>query len=104
MNDRRFLTILNEVAAELETGLLDASPGRRESEAIQAWAGFLRSCVERGVSVGDPRWRLLEIRRTAGRPRFALPEADRPAAAEAESDFGVGLALLMAMLTRGDTE
>jgi len=104
MNDRRFLTILNEVAGEMQTGLLEANPGRREAEAIQAWAEFLGSCVSRGVSVGDPRWRLLEVRRVAGRPRFALPEADRPAPPGAESDFGVGLALLMSMLTRGDPE
>ena len=87
----------------MEAGPLESSPGRREADAIQAWAGFLRSCVERGVSVGDPRWRLLEIRRTAGRPRFALPEDDPPATPGAESDFGVGLALLMAMLTRDDS-
>jgi len=101
MNDRRFLFILNEVAESMAFAPLEPSSGRSEAEAIRMWAEFLKHCVERGVSVGDPRWRALEVHRVGGRPRFRLPsqEGDQP---ETRDDFSVGLALLIGMLHPDD--
>jgi hypothetical protein len=99
MNDRRFLDVVNTVAPSF-SAIWDAGAARRGDPAsIEAWAGFLSACVERGVSLGDPRWRDLEVRVRAGQPRFALPSA-RAAAAPLENDFSVGLALLMGLLER----
>ena len=53
--------------------------------------------AEKGISVGDPRWRVLEVHRVGGRPRFCLPSAERQAE-ETRDDFSVGLALLMGVL------
>jgi hypothetical protein len=97
MNDRRFLSILNQVAESLAFAPLEPAAGRSEADAIRMWALFLKQCVERGVTVGDPRWRVLEVRRVAGRPRFRLPDAAR-AKTEPRDDFSVGLALLMGVL------
>jgi hypothetical protein len=100
MNDQRFLRILNQAAedAPLTGGTTGGRPD--EAGAVAAWARFLHACVARGVSVGDPRWRRLELRLVGGRPRFSLPSD--PEAAPPEDDFSVGLALLMGMLGRED--
>ena len=55
MNDRRFLSTLNQVAESMGFAPLEPASGRSEAEAIRMWAEFLKHCVERGVSVGDPR-------------------------------------------------
>jgi hypothetical protein len=97
MNDQRFLSILNEVAASMAPGPLESVEGRSEAEAIRNWAEFLKKCVGKGVRVGDPRWALLEAHRVGDRPRFLLPASDRPQV-ETREDFSVGLALLMGVL------
>ena len=97
MNDRRFLAVLNEVATAMAYTPLEPSTGRTEAEAIQIWAEFLRNCVGQGVSVGDPRWRAVEVHRIAGQPRFTLP-AEGTTPTETRDDFSVGLALLMSVL------
>jgi hypothetical protein len=101
MNDRRFLTILNQVAESMAFAPLEPAAGRSEADAIRMWAEFLKHCVEQGVTVGDPRWRSLEVHRVGGRPRFRLPAGDdnRP---ETRDDFSVGLALLMGVLHADD--
>jgi hypothetical protein len=101
MNDRRFLETLNGVAASMSFAPLEPAAGRSEAAAIQMWAEFLRRCVEKGISVGDPRWRLLEVHRVAGRPRFLLPKGER-VVSETRDDFSVGLALLMGVLHPDD--
>lgn len=101
MNDRQFLRILNDVAASMAFAPLEPVAGRSEAEAVQMWAEFLRKCVEKGVSVGDARWRLLEVHRVAGRPRFLLPAAEGTPE-ESRDDFSVGLALLMGVLHPDD--
>ena len=101
MNDRRFLSILNEVAESMGFAPLEPASGRSEAEAVRMWAEFLKHCVERGVSVGDPRWRALEVHRVGGRPRFHLPSQEG-AQAETRDDFSVGLALLIGMLNPDD--
>jgi hypothetical protein len=101
MNDRRFLSILNQVAGSMAVAPLEPAGGRSEADAIRMWAEFLKHCVDRGVTVGDPRWRLLEVHRVGGRPRFRLPAEDS-ARQETRDDFSVGLALLMGVLHADD--
>jgi hypothetical protein len=101
MNDRRFLSILNQVASSMAAAPLEPGAARSEAEAIRIWADFLKHCVEKGVSVGDPRWPLLEAHRVGGRPRFKLPSAREPKE-EPRDDFSVGLALLMGVLHPDD--
>ena len=99
MNDRRLVEVLNDVAGSF-AGIWDAGAARRGDPAsIESWAGFLSACVEKGVSIADPRWRELEVRVRAGQPRFTLPpkRAERP---PLENDFSVGLTLLMGLLNR----
>jgi len=97
MNNHRFVTVLNDVAAAMASAPLEPAAGRSEAEAVQTWAEFLRRCVAAGVTVGDPRWKLLEVHRVGGRARFQLP-AGGQAAPETRDDFSVGLALLMSVL------
>jgi hypothetical protein len=97
MNNQRFLSVLNDAAAAMASAPLEPSAGRSEADAIQVWAEFLRKCVAAGVSVGDPRWKLLEVHRVGGRPRFRLPAGGQPAP-ETKDDFSVGLTLLMSVL------
>jgi hypothetical protein len=97
MNDKRFLSVLNQVAATMAPAPLEPSSGRSEAEAIGLWAEFLKRCVEKGVSVGDPRWRVLEAHRVGGKPRFRLPSTEQ-SPEETRDDFSVGLALLMGVL------
>ncbi|HET6349331.1 MAG TPA: hypothetical protein VFH88_09650 [Candidatus Krumholzibacteria bacterium] len=97
MNDRRFTSILNEVAAEMAHAPLEPSVGRSETEAVRLWADFLRRCVAKGVSVGDPRWDRLEVHRAGGHPVFRLPRGVDSGKATPD-DFSVGLALLMSVL------
>jgi|RhiMethySRZTD1v2_1073278.scaffolds.fasta_scaffold1040085_2 hypothetical protein len=101
MNDKRFLSVLNQVAATMTPALLEPSSGRSEADAITVWAEFLKRCVEKGVSVGDPRWRVLEAHRVGGKPRFRLPSTE-PLQEETRDDFSVGLALLMGVLHLDD--
>jgi len=101
MNDKRFLSVLNQVAATMTPALLEPSSGRSEADAITVWAEFLKRCVEEGVSVGDPRWRVLEAHRVGGKPRFRLPSTE-PLQEETRDDFSVGLALLMGVLHLDD--
>lgn len=101
MNNQRFVTILNDVAASMASAPLQPASGRTEAEAVQVWAEFLRRCVEAGVSVGDPRWKLLEVHRVGGERRFRLPPGGQ-ARQETKDDFSVGLALLMSVLHPDD--
>ena len=97
MNNHRFVSVLNDVAASMASAPLEPSAGRSEADAVQMWAEFLRKCVAAGVAVGDPRWKLLEVHRVGGRPRYRLPAGGEPAS-ETRDDFSVGLALLMSVL------
>ena len=97
MNNQQFIHILNEVAASMKSAPLEPVAGRSEAEAVGLWAEFLRRCVAQGVSVGDPRWGLLEVHRVGGKPRFQLPAGGEPRQ-ETRDDFSVGLALLMSVL------
>jgi hypothetical protein len=99
LNDRRLVEVLNDVARSF-TGIWDAGAARRgDAASIEAWAGFLSACIAKGVSIGDPRWRELEVRVRGGQPRFTLPP-DRSAHPPLENDFSVGLTLLIGLLDR----
>lgn len=102
MNDKRFLAIINQVISTMTPPLFDGASGVSEAERIRLWAEFLTQCVGKGVAVGDPRWRRLEIHRRGGKPRFKLPGSGPVREEEAREDFGVGLALLMGVLDSDD--
>ena len=98
IDDQRFVSIVNEAfrSSRLE---LSAPPNPADPADIAAWAGFVAACVSRGVEVGDPRWRHLEIRRDGAGLRFRLDDRTAgPTEEPQEPDFGVGLALLMSLL------
>lgn len=104
MNDRRFVELLNESAASF-SGIWDvAAAQRRDPASVSAWAGFLAACVERGVLIGDERWREVEVRVRGGKPVFALPSLRPSAKPLIENDFSVGLTLLMGLLNRGSKD
>jgi hypothetical protein len=97
MDDTRFLLVLN---AALQACGLDpsvaASP--RDPAAVAAWARFLSACAEQGVSIADPRWARVELRRGDGGSRLVLPTGARGAPpVDGQQDFRVGLSLLMSL-------
>jgi hypothetical protein len=97
IGDRRFVSTLNTVWDEL--GLdWGTPPAPADPAAVASWARFLAACAQRGISVGDPRWRRLEVRRKDGRPRFHLPIGPGSGTSSTGKDFRVGLALLVSLL------
>jgi hypothetical protein len=95
LDDDRFLAVLNEAAERC--GPDWSAPGSAtDPRALAWWAAFLKACVQGGVSVGDPRWRRLEVVRVGPRSRFRL--AGGAPSAPPDSDFRLGLALLMGLL------
>ncbi|MDH4037381.1 MAG: hypothetical protein OEX18_04080 [Candidatus Krumholzibacteria bacterium] len=99
MENSRFLAILNRAARK--SGLDLSGPASASDPAVvAAWAVFLRECVDRGVSIADPRWRSLEIRSPAGTPTLALNRDSAEPEGEDETDFTLGLSLLVSMLGR----
>jgi len=97
MNDTRFLAALNDALGAC--GLdLSAPAARSDPAAVEAWARFLSACVERGVSIADPRWGRLEVRTGAEGTRLALPAPGARSDEGDSQDFRVGLSLLMSLL------
>jgi hypothetical protein len=102
MDNARFIAILN--AALRDTGLDVTAPASpSDPGAVAAWAAFLRRCVGSGVSLADPRWRDLELRARHGTPELHLASVADPAADD-ETDFTLGLSLLMSLLNRDPDE
>lgn len=106
MDDRRFLSILNESMDEC--GLDPYRPvSPDDPAAVAAWAGFLSRCMSRGISITDTRWSRLELRRRQGGATIILPPGTgrRPDPESSSQDFRVGLSLLISMLgdDAGDT-
>ena len=99
MDDKKFVAIVNDAC---EASRLDPSapPDPTDPAYIEAWAGFVRACVSRGVEVGDRRWSELIVRSEQGRARFRLSDPADAGENTGEPDFGVGLALLMSLLGR----
>ena len=104
MTDQRFIRILNQVAGGMKVSPLAPSSRRSETETVQLWAEFLSKCVARGITVGDPRWKRLELHRIGGRLRFGLPDGGDEPTRETRDDFSVGLALLMSVLHPEDSD
>jgi hypothetical protein len=96
IDDRRFVSTLNRVWDELGLNWGDP-PAPADPDAVAAWARFLAACTQSGISVGDPRWRRLEVHGRDGRPRFHLPSGTGTATSTGK-DFRVGLALLVSLL------
>lgn len=99
MDDTRFISVLNRSLTE--SGLdLSAPASPADPRVVSAWADFLRRCVAAGVSIADPRWRELEVRKTGGMPSLVLRRSGASKAPDATGDFTLGLSLLMSMLER----
>jgi hypothetical protein len=98
MDNTRFLAALNASIAESGLDLsVPASP--RDPQAVAAWAGFLRACVARGVTIADPRWQHLVLRSAGSASKLVLVDADDTDAPDAgEVDFRLGLSLFMSLL------
>lgn len=99
MDNAKFLSILNR--AVRESGLDLAAPAAPADPAVvAAWAELLRRCVASGVSIADPRWREVEIRVQGGTAQFALGKGTASDASGDETDFTLGLSLLVSLLGR----
>ncbi len=99
MNDTRFISVLNRLLTE--SGLDPSAPASpADPQVVSVWADFLRRCVAAGVSIADPRWRELEVRKTGGTPSFVLRRSGATRETGATVDFTLGLSLLMSMLER----
>ena len=104
MDNARFLSILNRAARKSGLDLAGPASGS-DPRVVAAWAEFLRECMGHGVSIADPRWRALEIRASGGAPTLALTSDGGEADADGETDFTLGLSLLISMLGRNsDTD
>ena len=99
MDNARFLSILNR--ALRDSGIdLSAAVSPSDAGLVAAWADLLRRCTAAGVSIADPRWRDLEVRLVGGTPKLVLAGKGGADASDEESDFTLGLSLLMSMLGR----
>lgn len=95
MDDERFIATLNNITSQsrLRLPVIDESPP--SGEAVSAWAAFLQQCVKRGLKLSDPRWGRVTIEQHKPVTVFEL----RGSSSEApDTDFRVGLQLLMGML------
>ena len=96
MNDQQFLSILNAVAREQRFHLPVLKPGESPSSGfLEDWAGYLETCVRKGVVLSDVRWQRVSIESNTPHSRFALEAGGDPAE---DADFRVGLQLLLGML------
>ncbi len=99
MNDQKFLSVLNAVSREHGFHLPVLKSGESPSSRfLEEWAGFLETCVRKGVVLSDPRWQHVTVESNSPHSRFAL-EAGGGDPAD-DSDFRVGLQLLLGMLNR----
>ena len=99
MDDTRFISVLNRALSE--SGLdLSAPASPADPKVVSAWADFLRRCAAAGVSIADPRWGELEVRRSGGAPSLVLRRSGASRATDTTVDFTLGLSLLMSMLER----
>lgn len=97
MNDAQFLSTLNAITHDHKLKLPLLSAGKApSSEDIAVWASCLQLCVKQGISISDPRWKRVKVRRTA--KNFTIFELDKTSEEEPDEDFKVGLQLLMGLL------
>ena len=96
MNDQKFLSILNEVSRERGFHVPALKRGESPSSRfLEDWAGFLETCVRKGVVLSDARWQRVSVETNSPHSRFALEAGGDPTD---DSDFRVGLQLLLGML------
>ena len=95
MDDKQFLTRLNQVSAEYNLQLPAITESPPSEEVVRVWAGFLHLCVKRGIMLSDPRWERITVLRDKPVTVFELPGATPR---RKDDDFKVGLQLLMGML------
>lgn len=101
MNDKQFTGTLNTLSREFRLVM----PELQEDEAppdgfLADWAHFLETAVKRGVKVSDPRWQRLRILSNDPCVRFDIQNDDR----RPDSDFRIGLQLLVGMLDPEDED
>jgi hypothetical protein len=97
MEDEQFIACINKIAAENRLRLPVIDESSPTGEAISAWADFLQLCVKRGIMLSDPRWE----RVTIGKHKpVTVFELHGTSAERRDSDFRVGLQLLMGMLDK----
>lgn len=97
MDDEHFITTLNKITSQnrLRLPVIDESPP--SGEAVSVWAGFLQQCVKRGLKLSDPRWERVTIGQHKPVTVFEL-QGSSPGTPD--TDFRVGLQLLMGMLEK----
>jgi hypothetical protein len=96
MNDQKFLSILNAVSRDRGFHLRVLERGEAPSSRfLEDWAGFLETCVRKGVALSDPRWQRVSVESNTPHSQFALEAGGDPGD---DSDFRVGLQLLLGML------
>ena len=97
MTDAQFLTTLNTITQDhkLKLPLLTADK-TPTSDDVAVWASCLQLCVKKGISISDPRWKRVKVKRTAR--NFTIFELEKPSDEEPDEDFKVGLQLLMGMM------
>jgi hypothetical protein len=95
MNDKVFISRLNEITKEhgLKLPILDDK--EPASAELSSWARFLELCVKKGISLGDARWNRVTIKNDTPQTKFVLEGGD---STPLDSDFRVGLQLLLGML------
>ena len=95
MNDEQFLRSINKITAEHELRLPMIGDAESQGNEVSAWAKFLELCVKDGIKISDPRWRRLAFAKQKPVTVFELQAAS---AQRSDSDFRVGLQLLIGML------
>ena len=95
MDDRVFVTTLNEILEKRQFVLPPLEAEAPSADTLRTWADFLEICVRRGIRLSDPRWSQLAISRSIP---FTVFELHGERAAESQDDFPVGLQLLMGLL------
>lgn len=97
MNDAQFLSTLNTITQghKLKLPLLSADKAPT-SDDVAVWANCLQLCVKQGISISDPRWKRLKVKRMAR--DFTIFELEKSSEEEPDEDFKVGLQLLMGMM------
>jgi len=97
MNDDQFLKNINRITAEngLRLPMIGEAPS--PSAEVSAWAEFLELCVKNGIKISDQRWRRLAFARQKPVTVFEL---QGPSSEPSDTEFRVGLQLLIGMLEK----
>jgi len=95
MNDDQFIRNINKITVEHGLRLPMIGDAASQRDEASAWAGFLELCVKGGIKISDPRWRRLAFAKQKPVTVFELQGASSE---PSDSDFRVGLQLLIGML------